>query len=84
MIQGYERLRPGDHFVGINKTIPNQIRPDAETAAQQLECAVCKFNFNGGWICEHPGCRHCSGTQRRGGGLRFVIRLVGFHCPLAR
>ena len=82
MIQGYERLRPGDHIAVVRNMVPNQIRPDAETAAQQLECAVCKFNV--AWICEHPGCRPCSGNQRRGGGLRFVIRLVGFHCPLAR
>ena len=84
MIQGYERLRPGDHIAVVRNMVPNQIRPDAETAAQELECAVCKFNFNGGWICEHFASRLCPSRQRAAGGLKAVIRLVGFHCPLAR
>ena len=56
------------------------VRPDAESAAQEVICALCRFNV--GWICEHSGARCCSGKQRRAGGLKAAIRLVGFQCPI--
>ena len=55
------------------------IRPDAEVAAQEMECATCKFNVN--WVCEHVGCISCSGSQRNTGGLKAYIRRTDFKCP---
>jgi hypothetical protein len=58
---------------------PVGIRSDAEVAAQEMECAVCKFNVC--WICEHSGCFICSGKQRYNGGLKIYIRRTDFKCP---
>jgi hypothetical protein len=78
MIQGYEHFRSGP----VLKIVPNQIRPDAEIAAQELECAVCKYNVE--WACQHLDCKLCPGEQRKAGTLKAVIRRVDFRCPLAR
>jgi hypothetical protein len=57
-----------------------QLRPDAEIAAQEAICAICGWNQD--WICEHSAAKCCSGKQRRAGGLKAALRLVGFMCPL--
>jgi hypothetical protein len=59
-----------------------QLRSDSEAAAQEAICALCKWNINGNWICEHVDAKCCSGAQRRIGGLKEAIRRVGFRCPL--
>jgi hypothetical protein len=45
-------------------------------------CAACQFNVD--WICEHVGCRTCSGRQRNTGGLRTLLAQPGARCPAGK
>lgn len=79
---------PGLHLLGValpvttGRTVKPAQRTDAEVAAQELECSLCKWNLN--WICEHMHARCCSGAQRKIGGLKESIRRIGFECPLEK
>ena len=79
MITGLNR-RGGNHVAVLRPMVPNQIRPDAEIAEQEMECSVCKYNVD--WACQHIDCKLCPGEQRLAGTLKAIIRRANFRCPL--
>lgn len=67
----------------IRGSSPISTRPKIVAVTdREAICTGCRYNLD--WICEHIGCRTCSGEQRKIGGLRIRLADPTFRCAAGK